>query len=157
MFKFITLYLSEVEPIGRKQFFRAIFIISLCSYFLKKISGNVPAAQLLVYLGSLPFIFVFVYARVLDIEKAQRKNSRLVQLWLGIVGVLAVANYYLTFYPIDTNYKLHLLWLLPPAAGIIGLHIYLLFKRGDKAISAEREEQAGIFKSEQNRSNDDQD
>lgn len=144
MFKFISLYLKEVEPIGRKRFFAAILIISLCSYFLKKISGNLPVAQLLVYLGSLPFIFVFVYARILDIEKGQQKTSRLVQIWLGIVGFLVVANYYLTFYPIDAKNKLHLLWLLPPAVGIIWLHIYLLYKRGDKAITAEREDQARI-------------
>lgn len=153
MLELFALYLKEAEPIGRRKFFLLSLVIAICVSGAEKVTGNLNLAKFIIYLCSIPFMLICVYKRILDIEKGQLKSSNLFKLWLSLTCLLIVMNYYIAFYPIDRTNKLNLLWLTPPVIGIFALHIYLLFKRGHKAILAERNEQARL-RGEQNAPNE---
>lgn len=153
MLKLFALYLKESEPLGRRKFFLLTLVIAICVSGAEKLTGNLNLAKFIIYLVSIPFMLICVYRRILDIEAGQLKTTNLFKLWSLLTCLLIIMNYYIAFYPIDRTNKLNLFWLTPPVIGIFALHIYLLFKRGHKAISAERNEQARI-RGEQDASND---
>ena len=142
MFRLFAIYLKESGSLGRGEFFLRTMLIMICMSFLKKFTGSLTLAEFMIYLASIPFMLAIVYRRINDIEKGRRRHSNLFKIWLWLTCILIVMNYYVAFYPIDKTHKWNLLWLTPPIVCITMLHIYLLCKRGEKAISAEREEQA---------------
>lgn len=140
MFKIAALFLKETQPIGRARFFLSLFVLNIVTGIATKALGKAPTFDFLIYLLTLPVVFILIYARILDIERGMQRKTKLVFLWLVFASLSGIATYCITFYPPAKNDPA-ILWLLPLLIATVGLHFYILFKRGYSDIEKERKEQ----------------
>ena len=142
---------NGIQPRGRFAYFWQGFIISICVALLKKITGSVPSVNLLILMMSVPFYFVIMRGRVIDIERGMRRTTLLTEMWCVVVTIgILFLHHVLRNHP-DATQKVVIkfgvvdgifAWIFLAASS--ALFLYLQFKRGDKAIAAERKSQERI-------------
>lgn len=142
-------FMKGIQPRGRFAYFLQNFIISCCAGLLKKITGGVLSINLLILMLSVPFYFVVTRGRIIDIERGMRRKTLLTEIWCVIVTIGVLFLHYVVKNNPDITQKpvikfgvvdgIFALFVLVTSSALM---IYLQFKRGEKAIVAEKKSQA---------------
>ncbi len=142
--KTIILFLKEIQPRDRFTYFWQNFLITFFVVLLGKIIGYFPVVKWFIYVGSVPFYFIVAYGRILDIENGMRRKTLLGGIWcLGMVIVVLFKHYTIS-HPV-IKLSAGEAWLVLPVLIAMGVfNLYMQFKRGEKAITKEKKDQARI-------------
>ena len=156
-------FVKGIEPRGRLMYFFQTFIVGCFVVLLKKVTGNHAGVSLLINIASMPFLFVVARGRILDIEKGIRRKTLLTETWCIVATITVLVEHHISkkvkiikvsprgeFWvgnksPYNTGATgSGDIFLILLSIGLIAFSMYILFKRGHKAITAEKESQDRI-------------